>query len=117
MSGKKSFFGILVLFLAIATSRAVTNSWVYYGSNGLLNYQTWSNGNQIMDFSGAGYMGGGVAIPTNILVKTNLAAVAGDNTASIQHAINYVSGLTPNASGIRGAVLLSPGTFSVSNQI
>lgn len=70
-----------------------------------------------MDFSGAGYLGGGVAIPTNIVVKTNLTAVAGDNTVSIQGAINYVSGLTPNANGIRGAVLLSPGTFSVSGQI
>src|SRR5580704_9697220 len=117
MSGKKSFLSILILLLAIASSRAVTNSWVYYGTNGILNYQTWGNGNQIMDFSGAGYMGGGVAIPTNIVVKTNLTAVAGDNTASIQGAINYVSGLTPNANGLRGAVLLSPGTFNVSGQI
>ena len=117
MRGKKSFLAILVLLLGIASSRAVTNSWVYYGTNGILNYQTWGNGNQIMDFSGAGYLGGGVAIPTNMVVKTNLTAVAGDNTASIQGAINYVSGLTPNANGIRGAVLLSPGTFPVSGQI
>ncbi len=117
MTGKKSLFTILVFLLAIAGSRAVTNSWVYYGANGLLNYQTWGDGNQIMDFSWAGYMGGGVAIPTNIVVKTNLTAVAGDNTASIQGAINYVSSLPLNANGIRGAVLLAPGTFSVSNQI
>ncbi len=36
---------------------------------------------------------------------------AGDNTARIQRAIDYVASLTPDASGFRGAVLLDQGNF------
>jgi autotransporter-associated beta strand protein len=118
MTRKKLFQSVLFLLLAATSLRATTtNSWAYFGTNGTLVYQTWGNGNQIMDFSGAGYLGGGVAIPTNVPVKTNVTAIAGDNTAWIQGAINYVSGLTPNANGLRGAVLLNPGTFNVAGQI
>ena len=105
------------IMLCCCGAAATTNSWVYYDAGGHLAYQTWGNGNKIIDFSTAGYMGGGVALPTNILVKTNLTAGAGDFTVKIQNAINYVGGLTPDANGFRGAVLFGPGTFQVSNQI
>ena len=102
---------------SLCSAVTTTNSWVYYDAGGHLAYQAWGNGNQIMDFSTAGYMGGGVALPTNIVVKTNLTAGAGDFTVKIQNAINYVGGLTPDSNGFRGAVLLGPGVFQVSNQI
>src|SRR6476619_4480921 len=40
-----------------------TSSWVYPGPDGKLVYKTTPAGDKIMDFSHAGYMGGGVAIP------------------------------------------------------
>lgn len=108
---------LLHTIFCLCCAASTTNSWVYYDASGQLAYQTWGNGNKIMDFSTAGYMGGGVALPTNIVVMTNLTAGSGDFTVKIQNAINYVGGLTPNSNGFRGVVLLGPGTFQVSNQI
>ncbi len=68
-----------------------------------------------MDFSYAGYMGGGVAIPT-VAAKITLNAVAGDNTDAIQQAIDEVSAL-PLQNGFRGAVLLNPGTYNCERTI
>ncbi len=73
-------------------------------------------GNRVLDYSGAGYKGGTVAIP-NVTVKTNLAPVAGDDGASIQGAINYVAALPPDANGFRGAVLLSAGEYQIAGSI
>ena len=73
-------------------------------------------GNRVLDFSGVGYKGGMVAIPT-VATKTNVMPVAGDNTARIQAAINYVSGLPLEANGFRGAVQLAPGFYPVSNTL
>src|SRR6516164_6285492 len=42
----------------------VTSSWVFVGSDGQLHYKTDSQGNRIMDFSWAGYKGGGVPLPS-----------------------------------------------------
>jgi hypothetical protein len=95
-----------------------TNSWVYYDAGGHLAYKTWgANGDKIMDFSTAGFMGGGVALPTNGVVRTNLTAGGGDRTADIVNAIKYVGALATNADGFCGVVLLGPGTFLVSSQI
>ena len=93
------------------------SAWVYYNSNHFLVYSNDNLGNHLPDFSFAGYGGGGVAIPTNMPVKTNLSAIAGDNTANLQNAINYVSGLTPDANGFRGVVLLNPGTYPIAGTL
>lgn len=63
-----------------------------------------------MDFSGAGYMGGGVALPAVPVVCTVAPSGGSDDTAVIQSAINQVAAL-PLQGGFRGAVLLAPGTF------
>lgn len=73
-------------------------------------------GNRVLDYSGVGYKGGGVAIP-NIPAKTNVTPVAGDNSARIQAAINYVAALPLDANGFRGAVQLAPGFYPVSNTL
>ena len=62
-----------------------------------------------MDFSSAGYMGGGVTLPT-LPIKATIEPSGGDDTSAIQKALDSVSGL-PLVGGIRGAVLLKPGTY------
>jgi hypothetical protein len=99
---------------SIAAS-ATTNSWVYFDSSGHLKYRTWSGGNRIMDFSSAGYMGGGVAIPDVATVVT-VNPSGGDDTAAIKSAISTAASQSL-VNGIRGAVQLARGTFHVSSQI
>jgi hypothetical protein len=86
------------------------SEWVYWDAQGKLVYKPLNeNGDRIMDFSHAGYHGGGVAIP-DVPVKATLMPSGGDDTAAIQGAIDEVSRL-PLANGFRGAVLLGPGKF------
>src|SRR5262249_1920356 len=89
------------------------SEWVFYGPDGRLQYQALPNGDQIMDFSYAGYMGGGVGLP-NVPARQTVNPSGGDDTAAIQAAINAVSALPPDENGFRGAVLLVPGTFNCS---
>jgi hypothetical protein len=108
---------LLISFLVpVALSAQATSSWVFMGSDGHLHYKTDSNGNHILDYSYAGYEGGGVALPTVPVART-IGPVSGDNTANIQAAINAVSALTPDANGFRGAVLLQAGTYAVSGTL
>ncbi|HTN19176.1 MAG TPA: hypothetical protein VL125_01830 [Pelobium sp.] len=96
---------------------------VYLGSDGRLRYNLFANQgesnniNKIPDFSTAGYKGGGVAIPKIMEITKTLSPLAGDNLAQIQSAINEVQALAPNSSGIRGVILLTAGTYNVSNTI
>ena len=90
-----------------------TSSWVHYDAHGRLQYATDSLGNRIIDYSTAGYRGGGVALPM-IPARTTVSPSGGDDTAAIQAAIDAVAALEPDQRGFRGAVLLSPGTFNVS---
>ena len=110
---------ILILLLALAASSAsgqATSQWVFVDSSGRLAYQSLSQGDHIMDFSWAGYMGGGVTLPT-VPVQQTVNPTGGDDTSAIQAAINAVSGLTPDSNGFRGAVLLAPGTFNISSTL
>src|SRR5262245_29449167 len=66
------------------------SQWVFYGSNGKLSYKKLPSGDRIMDYSQAGYMGGGVAIP-NVAVQVTVSPSGGDDTAAIQSAIDAVS--------------------------
>jgi len=78
-----------------------------------LQYATDSVGDRIIDYSSAGYHGGGVALPT-IPARATVSPSGGDDTAAIQSAIDAVAALEPDRRGFRGSVLLSPGTFNVS---
>lgn len=86
------------------------SEWVYLNTLGKLVYKFLEGGDRIMDFSHAGYMGGGVSIP-ELAVKIVLEPLNGDNTDAIQHAIDMVSKMEP-VNGFRGAVLLKPGTYN-----
>lgn len=90
-----------------------TSAWVYYDSHGRLQYATDANGNHIIDYSSAGYEGGGVALPT-VAAKITVHPSGADDTAAIQSAIDQVAALSVDKKGFRGAVLLAPGAFTVS---
>jgi hypothetical protein len=107
-----------VLALVVATAvgaAAAPSTWVFYGSDGRLAYRTWGNGNRILDFSHAGYGGGGVALPDVPAVRT-LNPSGGDDRAALQAAIDVVSAL-PLQNGFRGALQLGPGTFRLSGVV
>src|SRR4051794_1241662 len=102
--------GVLLLVAMRARStKAATSEWVHPGPDGKLVYKTTPAGDRIMDFSHAGYTGGGVALP-DVPVKRTVKPTGGDRGAdgdadAIQAAVDEVAKLPP-ANGFRGAVLL-----------
>ncbi len=117
----KAYFYVVLLTLPhalIVNAQDIppTTSLVYPGTNGKLAYIADSLGNKIPDFSNAGYKGGGVSIPY-VAIKETVWPVPGDNSASIQAAIDQVSALPPDASGFRGAILLKMGTYELEKPL
>jgi hypothetical protein len=104
--------------ITLAPSSEPASQWVYYDSGGNLVYQALdAQGDELMDFSTAGYEQGAVAIPT-APVEATVSPSGGDDTADIQNAIDAVSAMTLNATtGLRGAVLLEPGSYTVSSSL
>jgi hypothetical protein len=105
-----------ILLCPAALWPAAVSQWVFFGSDHRLHYKADQHGNRIMDFSSAGYKGGGVRLPQARVLKT-LSPVEGDNTAQIQAAIDQVAHAAPDPSGLRGAVLLAPGKYDLSGTI
>lgn len=95
--------------------REPVSEWVYSGAGGRLIYKSLPEADRIMDFSFAGYRGGGVALPA-VAVKRTVQPAGEDDTAAIQSALNAVAELEP-VNGFRGAVLLGPGTFQCSRSL
>lgn len=91
------------------------SSWVTITPRGQLSYRTTEHGDQIMDFSHAGYGGGGKAFP-NVPNLLTVQPSGADDTSTIQNAINQISSM-PLQHGVRGAVLLAPGIFTVSQAL
>ncbi len=111
--------GVLLVWL-YSPVRAACQGWqseiVYEGDDGKLVYVADQERNRIPDFSHAGYRGGGVSLPEYPVVR-RISPVEGDNTAHLQAAIDAVSALAPDAQGIRGALLLDAGVYTVSEQL
>ena len=105
-----------VVWTAAALAQTSKSKWVYAGDDGKLVYKTTPAGDRIMDFSHAGYMGGGVQLPTVPVKRTIEPSGGEDDTAVIQAALNEVAQL-PLENGHRGAVLLGPGTFRCADTI
>ena len=103
---------------------AQTSSLVFPGPDGKLDYAGYANEGQtsadnlMIDFSRAGYGGGGVAIPW-VPVDLELSPTAGngDDYARIQAAIDTVSNLPLSPSGFRGTLLLKAGAYNVSETL
>ncbi|QDU88437.1 hypothetical protein Pla175_18150 [Pirellulimonas nuda] len=95
---------------------AADSSWVYRGDSGRLVYTPDAQGDRVPDFSDVGYLGGRSPVPT-VQTAITLSPVSGDDTASIQAAIDQVSALPLGSDGFRGAVLLGAGDYEVSGQL
>ncbi len=108
---------VLLLATTAVPSRSYAEKkhWVGLDSSGDLVYRTLPKGDQIIDFSYAGYMAGGVPLPS-VPTVLKLAPSGTDDSVAIQHAIDQVS-LMPLRNGFRGAVVLAPGTFICSKAL
>src|SRR5436853_4660431 len=82
-----------------------------------LSYSTDESGNRIPDFSYCGYAGGNASppeAPVRVLVRR---AGSGDDGAQIQAALDAVAKMPTDKNGLRGAVLLAPGTYRIGGQL
>lgn len=89
--------------------------FVDLGPDGKLVYQQSARGDQIPDFSHAGF-GGGEAIPEAPVVAA-VAPAAGECGPRIQAAIDAVAKLPAAADGLRGAVLLTAGSYEIAGTL
>jgi hypothetical protein len=96
---------LLVLAAASILAAQQASRWVYLGPGGKLQYRADERGNRIMDFSHAGYRGGGAPFPAVAPART-LKPVEGDNTAQIQAALDA-----------GGVVLLSRGAYELAGTL
>lgn len=92
------------------------SKWVHVGTDRRLHYATDARGNRIMDFSHAGYKGGGVPLPT-VRVARTIKPIDGDNARHIQGALDAVATLAQDKDGFRGAVLLEAGIYHVAGAL
>ncbi|WP_269859130.1 peptidoglycan-binding protein [Streptomyces sp. RPT161] len=93
-----------------------TGNWLSM-SGGHLVYGHDAEGNRIPDYSYAGYDGGGTPLPKVPTRVTVPAPGTGDQTATIQAAIDRASALPLGADGFRGAVQLAPGAYHIAGQL
>ena len=113
---------VLIFCLAgVYTTQGQNSSQLVYLDQGELTYVPFSmtgqsnEVNTIPDFSYAGYMGGGVSLPTDIPVKVTVTPDEGDDAPRIQAAINFVEALEPDQNGFRGVVLIKAGHYSLES--
>jgi hypothetical protein len=109
-------FALLVPAARLGAAELARSAWVQPGADGKLVYRTTPAGDRIMDFSHAGYMGGGMALPEVPVKITVFPDDRADDSDAIQAAIDRVS-LMPLKDGFRGAVELAQGTFRCSRTI
>ncbi|WP_407917575.1 hypothetical protein [Kitasatospora sp. NE20-6] len=93
---------------------APAGGWLGF-RDGRLVYGQDQQGNRIPDFSDVGYRGG--VAPPVADVKITVKPTGGDDTGAIQQAIDRVSALPLGSDGLRGAVLLSPGSFRIGGRL
>ncbi|AOW11202.1 pectate lyase [Flavobacterium gilvum] len=106
----------VVFFCANISVAQNTFPDIVKNKEGKLSFTADSQGNQIPDFSYAGYMASEKTIP-NLDNKIFVPKQEEDATQKIQAAIDYVSNLKPDKSGFRGAVLLDKGIFKISGTL
>lgn len=118
MNVRKLFFLVFSL-LGVHLAHGQNSSQLIYLDQDELTYipfamQGQSNAvNTIPDFSYAGYMGGGVSLPTDIAIKATISPEEGEDSRRIQAAIDFVEALEPDQNGFRGVVLIKAGHYSL----
>ena len=93
-----------------------TSAIVPVGADDALEYVADSDGNRIADFSFAGYHRGEAELPA-VAMALALAPIDGDNTAQIQQAIDELGAMPPGPGGLRGAVVLAPGEYTIAGTV
>lgn len=107
---------LLAFLLAmIAVSTAAQAPSAHLGPDGHLVYSPTPRGDRIADFSYAGYMSGGVALPTVPTAET-LNPSGQDDTAALQSALDRTAARAA-AEHKTFALQLGPGTFHLSKTI
>lgn len=84
--------------------------------DGRLTYPADAERNRIPDFSYSGYRYGEAPLPAVPEVQ-RLSATTGDQTARIQAALDAIGARTPDARGLRGALVLNAGTYDIAGTI
>lgn len=112
----RGWVSILLLMTASAVAQPPQGAWVQLAEDGRLLYRRDTLGDRLPDFAMCGYKGGAESIP-EAPVRVVLSPGAGDDRTLIQNAINQVAAMTPDANGIRGAILLTAGEYQVSNTL
>jgi len=69
-----------------------------------------------IDFSYAGYAGGGVALP-RVHAAISVRPSGGDDTALLQAALDYGATLPVRGDGFRGALVLQSGRYRVAGHL
>jgi hypothetical protein len=113
--------GLILLAVAsgaLPSAAHADSQWVRTGSTGRLIYVPDAQGDRILDFSAVGYQAQGLdALPGIIPQVVAVAPVTGDDTATIQAAIDQVSALPLGGDGFRGAVVLQAGAYDIHSQL
>jgi len=108
----------LLLFVVLLTSESLLaanrETSAYLGPDGKLHYKVLAKGDRIVDFSYAGYMAGGVALPKIPSVKT-IQPTGDDDTAAIQSALDELARETTETHPV--ALVLAPGTFHLGGAL
>lgn len=86
------------------------------GDDGKLAYTADAAGNKIIDFSSAGYGGGGEAIPL-VPAKITVDPDGQRDRERIQAALDLVAAMPVGADGFRGAVLIKPGRYLIDGSL
>ena len=113
---------LALALLALATGRLGSAAWaqptvgVGVGTDGRLVYAAGPRGDVVIDFSHAGYGGGGQAIPA-VSTRLRVGPGPGDDRARIQAALDLVATLPLDGQGFRGAVLLDPGEYQIADSL
>lgn len=110
-----ALFILILVPVSYVKSQVAHSKWVYINPQNKLEYNKTEKGDRIMDYSFAGYMGGGVNIPSPA-VNITLSAIEGDNSSHIQQAIEQLAAAEP-VNGFRGVILLKPGKYNCDRPI
>ncbi len=90
----------------------------YMGDDDKLKYTPDYMGNRLVDFSYAGYMGGGVPLPdVGEVIRLSPKNDGSDDAIYIQEALDKLEEMPLNDDGFRGAVVLDVGRFNLKTNI
>lgn len=114
--GRQPSKALSVLAFLLCPLTALTQPSVKLGPDGKLAYTAGAAGDRVIDFSSAGYGGGGEAIP-NVPAKIVVTPDGKHDRERIQAALDLVAAMPRGADGFRGAVLLKPGRWLIDTHI